>query len=253
MKIFIEQDYEGVSLRTAQIVAQCIKDKPNLVFCLPAGGSPIGMYEKLVEMFKNNETSYKDMITFDMDEYVGIQPQNENSYAYFMQKHFLKYVDVKPENVHYPDGMAQDLNQMCMDYSSQIASFGGLDLAITGIGANGHIAFNEPSGTLYAKTHVVNLDVATIASNARFFNGDISAVPKQAVSIGMEEIMKSRLFLVVASGINKAALIKKTLESPMIDPMWPASFLHLHPNCIFIIDQQAASLTDPMVFQSFSN
>ena len=253
MKIFVEKDYEGVSHRTAQIVAQCIKGKPDLVFCLPAGGSPIGMYDKLVEMFKNNEISYKDMITFNMDEYVGITPQNENSYAYFMQKHFLKYVDVKPENVHYPDGMAQNFDQMCMDYSNKISSLGGLDLAITGIGANGHIAFNEPSAALFAKTHVVDLDVSTIASNARFFDGELRAVPKQAVSIGMEEIMKSRLFLVVASGYNKAVLIKRTLESPMIDPMWPASFLHLHPNCIFIIDQLAASLTDPQVLRSHTD
>lgn len=252
MIVFIEKDYEGVSKKTAQFVAQLVKEKPQLVFCLPAGGSPIGMYKELVRMFDQGELTFKDMITFDMDEYVGVAPDDENSYAYFMQKHFLKYVDVQPENVHIPDGLAKDLDRMCQAYSEKIASLGGLDLAITGIGNNGHIAFNEPGSTLIARTHVVDLDESTILSNARFFEGDLQRVPKQAISIGMEEIMKSRLFLVVASGKNKAALIKKTLEYDRIDSMWPVSFLRLHPHCIFIIDQDAASLTDPAVIQKYS-
>lgn len=251
MKLFIEKDYDAVSNRTAELVVGAVKSKPDLVFCLPAGGSPIGMYKVLVDMYKHGEVSFKEMITFDMDEYVGISADNENSYAYFMQKHFLKFVDVKSENVFYPDGMAADLEEMCKSYSESIALKGGLDLAITGIGSNGHIAFNEPGDKLIANTHVVDLDETTIQNNSRFFGGDMNLVPKKAVSIGMEEIMKCKLFLVVASGKHKAELIKRTFENTDIDPMWPVSFLRMHPNCIFIIDEDAASLTDVEILKKY--
>lgn len=251
MKLVIEKDYDALSKKTAQLVVNAVLEKPNLVFCLPAGGSPIGMYQCLVEMYRNNEVSFKDIITYDMDEYVGISAVNENSYAYFMQKHFLKFVDVKDENVFYPNGLAEDLNQMCEEYSEHIFAKGGLDLAITGIGSNGHIAFNEPGEKLVARTHVVDLDETTIKKNARFFDGNMELVPRQAISIGMEDIMKSKLFLVVASGKHKAELIKRTFENTDIDPLWPVSFLRLHPNCIFIIDEDAASLTDFQILKKY--
>lgn len=251
MKLYIEKNYDAVSKKTADLVAGAVREKPNLIFCLPAGASPIGMYKYLVEMYNNKEISFKDMITYDMDEYVGLTPDNDQSYAYFMQKHFLKFVDVNPENVHYPDGMATDLDEMCRKYSEEIFARGGLDLAITGIGADGHIAFNEPNSTLVARTHYIDLDESTRENNAHFFDGNLDLVPKQAITIGMEDIMKSRLFLVVASGAKKAELIKKTFEDEALDPMWPVSFLRMHPNCIFIIDEEAASLTDPKVLEQY--
>jgi glucosamine-6-phosphate deaminase len=251
MKLFIEKDYNALSKKTAELVVSAVFEKPDLIFCLPAGSSPIGMYKYLVEMFRNNEVSFKDMITYDMDEYVGLAADNENSYAFFMQKHFLKFVDVKNENVFYPNGLAEDLSKMCAEYSEQIFAKGGLDLAITGIGSNGHIAFNEPGDRLMARTHVVDLDETTIENNARFFDGKMELVPRQAISIGMEDIMKSRLFLVVASGNHKAELIKRTFENTDIDPMWPVSFLRMHPNCIFIIDEDAASLTDSEILRKY--
>lgn len=251
MKLYIEKDYETLSKRVADLVVDEVKKKPNLVFCLPAGASPIGMYKCLVEMYNNNEISFKNMITYDMDEYVGLPANHEQSYAYFMQKHFLKFVDVDPKNVHYPDGMAMNLDEMCKKYSEEIFAKGGLDLAITGIGADGHIAFNEPNSTLVARTHYIDLDESTRENNAHFFGGNLDLVPKQAITIGMEDIMKSRLFLVVASGFKKAELIKKTLENEMIDPMWPVSFLRMHPNCIFIIDEEAASLTNSEVLAKY--
>ncbi|PKM64727.1 MAG: glucosamine-6-phosphate deaminase [Firmicutes bacterium HGW-Firmicutes-20] len=251
MKLFIEKDYNALSKKTAELVVKAVLKKPNLIFCLPAGGSPIGMYQCLVEMFNKNEVSFKDMITYDMDEYVGLAADNENVYACFMQKHFLKFVDVKNENVFYPNGLADDLDKMCAEYSEQIFAKGGLDLAITGIGSNGHIAFNEPGEKLIARTHVVELDETTIKNNARFFDGNMELVPRQAISIGMEDIMKSKLFLVVASGKHKAELIKRTFENTDIDPMWPVSFLRMHPNCIFIIDEDAASLTDIEILRKY--
>ncbi len=251
MKVYLEKDYEAVSKKTAEIVRDAVNAKPNLIFCLPAGASPIGMYRYLVEMYRNKEVSFQDMITFDMDEYVGLTPDDDQSYAYFMQKHFLQYVDVKPENVFYPDGMAKDLDAMCKKYSADIFAKGGLDLAITGIGADGHIAFNEPDHKLIPLTHYIDLDESTRENNAHFFDGDLSRVPKQAITIGMEDIMKSRLFLVVASGEKKAKLIKKTFEEETLDPMWPVSFLRMHPNCVYIIDEAAASLTDPDILAKY--
>lgn len=241
MKIIITENYEELSQKTADIVADLVKNKPNLIFCLPAGGSPIGMYACLVEMYKAGKVDFSQMITFDMDEYVGIQPANENSYAYFMQKHFLKHVNVNPENVFYPYTASGDINGECVRYSQQMIDYGGLDLAITGIGNNGHIAFNEPGAYLLPRTHAVDLKESTIKANARFFD-DISEVPTQAVSIGMEEIMKCRNFLVVASGKAKAPLLQKMFENDHIDPMYPVSFLRMHPNVTFILDKDAAAL-----------
>ncbi|MEG2800060.1 MAG: glucosamine-6-phosphate deaminase [Erysipelotrichaceae bacterium] len=250
MKIIITKDYDALSLKTARIVADLVKEKPNLIFCLPAGGSPIGMYRCLVEMFKRKEISFKDMITFDMDEYVGIGPTNENSYADFMQTHFLKYVDVNPKNVYYPDGLATDIDKMCADYSEHMFALGGLDLAITGIGDDGHVAFNEPDNYLLPRTHAVDLKETTIKANARFFE-DISQVPKRACSIGMEDIMRCRNFLVVASGLKKAPLLAKTFENDHLDPNWPVSFMKMHPNCTFILDEEAASMIDPSIIAKY--
>lgn len=244
MKVIITKNYEELSRKTADIVVDLVKQKPNMVFCLPAGGSPIGMYECLVKDYREGKVSFRDMITYDMDEYVGIGPDNENSYAYFMQKHFLKYVDVQPENVHYPDGLAEDIDRMCEQYSREMFEAGGLDLAITGIGDDGHVAFNEPGPFLKPRTHSVQLHEETVKANARFFH-DIREVPRFACSIGMEDIMRTRTFLVVASGLKKADIIARTFANDHIDPMWPVSFCRMHPNCIFLLDEDAVSKTNP--------
>ena len=251
MKLILTKNYDELSKKTAEIVKDLVNQKPDLIFCLPAGGSPIGMYEYLVKMFNNKEVSFKDMITFYMDEYVGIGPDDENSYAYFMQKHFLRFVDVNPKNVYYPDGLADNVDAMCKAYSEKIFAMGGLDIAITGIGDDGHVAFNEPNSYLLPRTHAVELAPTTIKANARFFGGKEELVPKKACSIGMEDIMRTRTFIVVASGLHKAELIKKTLESEKIDPNWPVSFSRMHPNCILIIDEEAASLTKEEVLKQY--
>ena len=243
MKVFVVKDYDALSRKTAEIVVDLIRRKPDTIFCLPAGGSPIGMYKVLVDMYQQHEVDFSRLITFDMAEYVGVGPRDENSYAYFMQKHFLKYVNVDPKNVHYPDGLAEDIDEMCRLYSEQIFAMGGLDIAITGIGDDGD--------ALYPRTHAVDLAESTRRANARFFDGDITRVPKRACSIGMEDIMRTKTFLVVASGKHKAELIRKTFCEEMIDPQWPVSFCRMHPNCIFIIDEDAASACDPNVWKPY--
>lgn len=253
MKLIICKDYDEMSLKTAEIVRDLVNQKPNLIFCLPAGGSPIGMYEYLVKMHLENEVSFQQMITFDMDEYIGIGPDNENSYAYFMQKHFLRYVDVNPNNVYYPDGLAKDIDAMCEEYSEKMLAMGGLDIAITGIGDDGHVAFNEPHDYLLPRTHAVDLAPSTIKANARFFHHDETLVPKRACSIGMEDIMRTKTFIVVASGKQKAPLIKRTLECEHIDSHWPVSFSRLHPNCLLIVDEDAISTCDPKVIEKYKD
>ena len=252
MKVIVTKDYEELSKVTADIVISMVKAKPNLIFCLPAGGSPIGMYQVLVEEFKKGNVSFQDMITFDMDEYVGIGPENENSYAYFMQKHFLKYVDVNPKNVYYPDGQSDNIDQMCDAYSKHMFEMGGLDLAITGIGDDGHVAFNEPDTYLLPRTHAVDLKASTIQANARFFK-TIEDVPHRAVSIGMEDIMRTKTFLVVASGEKKAPLLQNLFATDHLDPMYPVSFTRMHPNAILILDEAAASLVDPAVLKEYES
>ena len=239
MKIIVMEDYQKMSEKAASIVIELVKEKPDLTFCLPSGSSPIGMYECLVKSYQNNEIDFSRVVAFSMDEYVGLEPTDENSYAYFVQKHFLEHVNVKLENVHYHDTTG-DVDDKCKRYSQLMIDMGGLDLAVDGIGDDGHIAFNEPNHYLMDKTHTVTLNEATIKANARFFN-DISEVPTKAVSIGMEEIMKCRNFLVVASGKHKEPILEKLFSNNHIDPMFPASFLRMHPNVTFILDKDAAS------------
>ena len=251
MKIIVTKDYDELSSVTANIVVKLIKEKPDLVFCLPAGSSPMGMYERLVTMYQNNQVDFSQMITFNMDEYVGLTADDKNCYAYFMQKHFLQYVNVNPDNVHHPDAMSDDLDKECARYSNSISEKGGLDLAITGIGDNGHIAFNEPNDFLLPQTHYIELDQETILANSRFFAGDITKVPKQAISIGMAEIMKCRNFLLVASGLHKAPLLKRLFENDHIDTWYPASFLYLHPNVTLILDQDATSQITKEILEKY--
>lgn len=252
MKLIIAKDYDDLSIKTAKIIAQLIKDKPNLLFCLPAGSSPLGMYENLIEMYRKREISFKQMTTFNMDEYVGLTKNHHQSYAYFTNKHFLQYIDVKENNIYRPNGLANDLSEMAINYSKLMQTLGGIDIAITGIGDNGHIAFNEPNETLQLNTHIVNLATSTIQANSRFF-ADISEVPSQAISIGMQDIFNCRTFIVVASGIKKAPMLKKFFDSSVLDPKFPVSFLHLHPNCLFIVDQEAISLCNQTIIQDNIN
>jgi len=252
MRIIITENYDELSQKTAEMVADLVNAKPDLNFCLPAGGSPIGMYACLVKMYQEGKVDFSRMTTFDMDEYVGLEPTDENSYTYFMQKHFLKHVNVNPDRVFYPHVTSGDIEAECVRYSQHIIDCGGLDIAITGIGDDGHIAFNEPHSYLLPRTHVVDLKESTIKANARFFNGDVDAVPKRTVSIGMEEIMKSKNFIVVASGEHKAVLLEKMFANDHLDPMYPVSFLRMHPNVTFILDKAAASKISKEALEYFA-
>lgn len=239
MKIIVVKDYDEVSAVMANHVVELVRSKPDLRFCLPAGRSPIGMYKKLVEMFKNNEVDFSGLVTFNMDEYVGLPTDNEHSYAYFANKNFLEHINIKSENIFRPNATSNDIDEECVSYSEKIIAYGGLDLAISGVGTTGHIAFNEPNDYLKPRTHAVDLDEGTIKQNSVLFD-DINEVPRQAITIGMEEIMKSKNFFVVASGIEKAPMLARLFKNDHLDTHYPISFLRMHNNVTFIIDEDAA-------------
>ena len=241
MNLIIVKDYDEMSKKTAQIVADYVNQQPDLVFCLPAGGSPIGMYEELIRMYNNGEVDFSRMITMDMDEYVGVSKDDKNSYSYFLHEHFLNHVNVKEENVHVPNGLAKDMQAECERYNKLMDDLGPLGLAISGIGDNGHIAFNEPGDYLIPRTHTVELAETTIKANARFFDS-IDEVPRKAMSAGIADIMMCKKVLILASGKKKAAVVEKMFKNEIVTTMFPVSMMRLHSDVTFIIDEDAASL-----------
>lgn len=241
MRIIVCKNYDEVSRTTAQMVADLVNEKPDLVFCLPAGASPVGMFKCLVEMYKEGKVDFSQMRTFDMDEYAYMEDTDPHSFAYFMRQHFLDHVNVKPENIDYPHVASGDIDAECRRYAQAIVDAGGLDIAITGIGDDGHIAFNEPGPYLLPRTHAVKLDEATRKQNAKYFEDRPEGAPTVAITTGMEEHMKARNYFVVCSGLRKAPLLKHLFETDKLDPMYPVSWLRMHSNCTFIIDEEAAS------------
>lgn len=237
MKIIITKDYEALSKAAARLIASQITLNPKSVLGLATGSTPIGMYKEIVAMYERGEISFKDVVSFNLDEYVGLDPTNEQSYRYFMDKNLFDHIDIKEENIHIPSGIAEDIEAECKDYDYNIEIYNGISMQILGIGRNGHIGFNEPDVKFEGKTHLVDLDEDTIKANARFFN-DINSVPRQAISLGMKNIMQSRRIILMASGVEKAETIKNMIYGN-ITPMLPASVLQLHPDVTVIVDEEA--------------
>ncbi|MGB9679325.1 MAG: glucosamine-6-phosphate deaminase [Thermoanaerobacteraceae bacterium] len=240
MRVFIENDYEKMSLRAAEIVKQQIQKKHNTILGLATGSTPIGMYNYLISMYQRQEVDFSDVVTFNLDEYVGLSRDNKNSYNYFMYSKFFNYINIKKENIHIPNGVSKDLEKECSDYEYNIEKFGYIDLQVLGIGENGHIGFNEPAELLETRTHVAKLSEDTIKANKRFFES-IDDVPLYAISMGIGSIMKSKRIILLASGENKAKAIKETLSNKLTTKI-PATVLALHPNVDIIIDKDAAKL-----------
>lgn len=240
MKIIVEENYEKMSNRAALLLASQIHLKENSKLGLATGGTPMGMYNKLIEMYNEDEVDFSQVMTFNLDEYCGLSKENPNSYHYYMFDNFFNHINIKKENVNIPDGMAEDYNKECREYEALIENAGGIDLQVLGIGANGHIGFNEPAEKLNVMTNVVNLSKETIQANSRYFENE-EKVPKQAISMGMATILKSKRILLLASGKNKVEAIKATV-SGKISTGVPASLLQTHPEITLIIDKEAAAL-----------
>lgn len=238
MRIIIEDNYEALSKKAALMVAGQILLKPNTVLGLATGSTPILMYRELVRMHKEEDLDFSEVITFNLDEYVGLDRNDKNSYYYYMFENFFNHVNIKMENIFIPNGMADNLEEECKRYERLIEEKGGIDLQILGIGKNGHIGFNEPDLKFEATTHVVKLDDETIKANSRFFNR-IDEVPRFAISMGIKTIMHSKKIILLANGEEKAEAVYKAIYGPIV-PNHPASVLQLHPDVTFILDRNAA-------------
>ncbi len=226
------ENYDELSRKAAAIIAAQVITKPESVLGLATGSSPIGTYEYLIRAFENKYIDFSKVITVNLDEYVGLKADNEQSYRYFMDNTFFSKINVRKEYTFVPSGCAEDLGKVCTEYDERIESLGGIDIQLLGIGLDGHIGFNEPDKFFIKETHVVELDSSTIEANARFFES-IEDVPKKAVTMGMGGIMNAKKVLLIANGKNKEEIVKKAFFGP-ITPEIPASVLQLHPDVTVI-------------------
>jgi len=243
MKLIIRDSDDDVGEWAARYVKKRIRDfAPNkdkyFVMGLPTGSTPIKMYRKLVEYNRNGELSFKYVKTFNMDEYVGLPRTHRESYHTFMFEHLFKHIDIDPKNVHILDGNAKDLDVECQKYEKLIEESGGIELFIGGIGPDGHIAFNEPGSSLVSRTRVKTLAKDTIIANARFFDGDVDAVPKQALTVGVGTVMDAKEVMVLITGAHKAFALYKTIEEG-VSHMWTVSAFQQHPRTLIICDENA--------------
>ncbi|MBR2359540.1 MAG: glucosamine-6-phosphate deaminase [Bacteroidaceae bacterium] len=243
MRVVILDDYALVSRWAANYVAEKINQKnptaakPFVLGC-PTGSSPLGMYKELIRLNKEGKVSFKHVITFNMDEYVGLAEEHPESYHSFMWNNFFNHIDIDPDNVHILNGNAPDLMAECAKYERQIEAAGGIDLFLGGVGPDGHIAFNEPGSSLSSKTRIKTLTTDTIIANSRFFDDDMSQVPKQALTVGVGTVMAAQEVLLISCGHNKARALKHAIEES-INHMWTVSALQMHPHGIIVCDEPA--------------
>jgi len=239
MLVEVVPDEQAMSDRGAQLVIEQIRRKPDSVLGFATGSSPLGVYQRLVDAHRGAGLDFSKVTTFNLDEYVGLPPTHEQSYHHFMWAHLFNHVDVDPGRVHIPHGTAEDPEQFCRWYEDRIAAAGGIDLQILGIGANGHLAFNEPGSSLGSRTRVKTLTEKTVRDNARFFDRT-EDVPSAAITMGIGTIMDARRLLLVATGEGKADAMRATLEGP-VTAMVPATIVQLHRHAHVILDEAAAS------------
>ena len=237
MKLIKAKDYNELSTICAKIVKDQINKKPDTVLGLATGSTPVGMYQELARLCKDKEVSFKDVKTVNLDEYVNLPVENENSYRHFMDSNLFDFVNIKKSNTFVPNGMAEDLDAECIRYEENIEALGGIDLQILGIGNNGHIGFNEPDESFIRYTHVVDLKESTILANSRFFDS-IDEVPKQALTMGIKSIMNAKKILLIINTPTKKDITEKALFGE-ITPQVPASILQLHPRLTVVMcDEQ---------------
>ncbi len=239
MEIIVTKDYEEMSDKAAEIVIAAIKASPELVLGLATGSTPEGLYERLVTAHKEDGLDFSHMTTFNLDEYVGLGPDHEQSYRFFMDTHLFDHINISKERTHVPDGLAADPVQYCKLYEEMIQDADGIDIQVLGIGRDGHLGFNEPGTSLSSRTQLVALAPETIEDNSRFFDSE-DEVPHFALTMGVQSILEARKCLLLASGEGKAEALKGCVEGP-ITSMLTASALQVHPDAIVIVDEAAAS------------
>ena len=239
MKVIIVENYEEMSAKAAELLTNIVKNNPKAVLGLATGSSPIGTYQNMAKDHRENGTSYKDVVSVNLDEYVGLTSDHNQSYAYFMYENLFKNIDVPMASTNLPSGSAKDLQAECDRYNKLLETY-QQDVQVLGLGSNGHIGFNEPGTPFGSVTHLVDLAESTIKDNSRLFQS-IDEVPRQALSMGIKNIMNAKSILVVVSGKNKAQAVYGMVKGEVTTNL-PASVLQLHPNVTVICDKDAASL-----------
>ncbi|KJF44024.1 glucosamine-6-phosphate deaminase [Draconibacterium sediminis] len=243
MKLVIHNNYDGLSIWAANHIAERICDfnpsaeKP-FVLGLPTGSTPLGTYKALIDLYKQGKVTFKNVVTFNMDEYVGIAEDHPESYHSFMFENFFNHIDIPKENINILDGNAKDLDAECERYEAKIESYGGIELFMGGMGADGHLAFNIPGSSIQSRTRLVDLNYDTIVANSRFFDNDLNQVPKQALTVGVQTVLDSKEVLVLVNGYKKARALQNVVENG-INHMWTLSALQMHPNGIIVCDEDA--------------
>ena len=237
--LFITEDYEHLSEKSASLIAEQINEKPTSVMGFATGGTPVGTYKELIKLNKAGGVDFSKITAFNLDEYYPIKKTNDQSYDYFMKDNLFNHVNISKDKLRIPNGEAGDINAECLSYEKQIKEAGGIDFQLLGIGLNGHIGFNEPDESFAAQTHHVTLDRSTIEANSRFFSS-VDDVPKQALTMGIKTIMMAKKILLVINSEKKAAIVKETLFG-RITPAVPASALQMHQNVLVVLDKPAAS------------
>lgn len=239
MKLLVVKDYEEMSEVAAKIFKEVISEKTNAVLGLATGSTPEGLYKKIIGMNRNKEIDFSNIKTVNLDEYVGLGGEDPQSYRYFMNEKLFNHVNINKANTFVPNGLAKNLDEEAKNYDKKVDELGGIDIQILGIGANGHIAFNEPDDFLIAETHVTGLTKTTIEANSRFFKS-IEEVPTKALSMGLGQIMKARKIVLLVRGQDKAEAIKGLFKGN-ITTHNPATMLHMHKDVTVIIDEEMAN------------
>lgn len=257
MRIIIKKDQSEVGDWTASYIIDKIKkanpskDK-KFVLGLPTGSSPLPVYKEFIRRHKAGEISFKNVITFNMDEYVGLDENHTESYHYFMFNNLFNHIDIPKENINILNGNAKDLEKECADYEKKIKAVGGIDLFLGGIGPDGHIAFNEPGSSLTSRTRIKTLSYDTILANSRFFNGDMKLVPTQALTVGVGTVMDAKEVIIIITGFNKARALREVVEGS-ISHMWTVSILQMHQKGIIVCDEPATMELQVETFRYFND
>ena len=240
MRIIRTADYNDMCRKAAHILSSQVILKPDSVLGLATGSTPLGVYKQLAEWHANGDVDFSEVVSINLDEYVGLAPDAQQSYRYYMDNNFFRSINIKPENTHLPNGLAADKAEECARYDAVIRAYDGIDMQLLGIGHNGHIGFNEPGTAFEKDTHCVSLSESTISANSRFFSNE-SDVPRFAYTMGIRSIMGARRIMLIASGIGKAQILKDSFTGP-VTPQVPASILQMHSDVILVGDKEALSL-----------
>ncbi len=238
MEVIIQPDPAAVAKLAARHFQRQLARKPESVLGLATGSTPLGLYRELIALYQSGEIDFARATSFNLDEYLGLGPEHPQSYAYFMREHLFRHINLPPERAHLPSGLARDFDAEAAGYEAAMRAGGGLDLQLLGVGANGHIGFNEPTSSLASRTRIKTLAPQTIADNARFF-GEAEAVPRHVITMGIGTIMEARHCLVLATGTAKAQAVGEMVEGPLTANC-PASVMQLHPHCTLVLDEAAA-------------